>query len=411
MTTPKDTETKNISGKAANTLITLDFDNNLLLTDLFGSQGQNLIRIEQRLGVSIANRGNRVVVSGNPEDCAWANRILTGLYERLEKGAELESGDVDGAIRMSAITADDGSKQDIADEQASQKLAERFADRSGEVLSESTPPKGRKKKDSKNKEVTESTGAVSSIRTLRREILARSVNQGHYIDALKSSELVLGVGPAGTGKTYIAVAVAAAMLNDGVVDRIILSRPAVEAGESLGFLPGDMRDKVDPYLRPLYDALYDMLPGPQVNRSLETGEIEIAPLAFMRGRTLRNAFVILDEAQNATPMQMKMFLTRMGEDSRMVITGDPTQVDLPFGAKSGLKDALEILPNIKGVDIVEFGEEDVVRHDMVTRIVKAYNKRDSAQFQFDEARKSRRKANKSGPTQTRSSDVEESKAD
>jgi len=420
VTTPKDAKIKNNSGALANTLITLDFDNNLLLTDLFGSQGQNLLRIEQRLGVSIANRGNRVVVSGNPEDCAWAHRILTGLYARLENGAELSPGDVDGAIRMSAINADDGSKSDIADEQSSQKLAERFADKSGEpgeagsgAGSSNAPVNGRKKKDSKKKngDVAERVGGVSSIRTLRREILARSVNQGHYIDALKSSELVLGLGPAGTGKTYIAVAVAAAMLNDGVVDRIILSRPAVEAGESLGFLPGDMRDKVDPYLRPLYDALYDMLPGPQVNRSLETGEIEIAPLAFMRGRTLRNAFVILDEAQNATPMQMKMFLTRMGEDSRMVITGDPSQVDLPFGAKSGLKDALEILPDVKGVDIVEFGEEDVVRHDMVTRIVQAYNKRDSAQFQFDEARKSRRKANKSMPSTASASDADEMKAD
>ena len=189
-------------------------------------------------------------------------------------------------------------------------------------------------------------------------------------------ELIGGSGPAGTGKTYLAVAVAASMLVEGKVDRIILSRPAVEAGENLGFLPGDMRDKVDPYLRPLYDALYDMLPGPQVMRSMESGEIEIAPLAFMRGRTLANSFVILDEAQNATPMQMKMFLTRMGENSRMVITGDPSQVDLPFGAKSGLRDAMEILPKVKGVSIVNFTEKDVVRHDMVTRIVKAYNKRD-----------------------------------
>ncbi len=203
-----------------------------------------------------------------------------------------------------------------------------------------------------------------------------------------SDELVIGTGPAGTGKTYLAVAAAAAMLQDGLIDRIILSRPAVEAGERLGFLPGDMRDKVDPYLRPLYDALYDMLPGPQVARGLESGEIEIAPLAFMRGRTLRNAFVILDEAQNATPMQMKMFLTRMGENSRMAITGDPTQVDLPFGAKSGLKDALEILPSVAGVSIIRFAEEDVVRHDMVTRIVKAYNKRDGQRLRLSDREKS-----------------------
>jgi phosphate starvation-inducible PhoH-like protein len=218
---------------------------------------------------------------------------------------------------------------------------------------------------------------LDSLRTNRREVVARSTTQAAYIKALLTSELVVGTGPAGTGKTYLAVAAAAAMLVEGRIDRIILSRPAVEAGESLGFLPGDMRDKVDPYLRPLYDALYDMLPGPQVTRSLESGEIEIAPLAFMRGRTLSNAFIILDESQNATPMQMKMFLTRMGENSRMVITGDPSQIDLPFGAKSGLKDALEILPKIRGVEIIRFGEEDVVRHDLVTRIVKAYNKRDA----------------------------------
>jgi phosphate starvation-inducible PhoH-like protein len=184
----------------------------------------------------------------------------------------------------------------------------------------------------------------SGVRTQKRAVAPRSTTQATYIEALMRDELIVGNGPAGTGKTYLAVAVAASMLVEGKVDRIILSRPAVEAGENLGFLPGDMRDKVDPYLRPLYDALYDMLPGPQVMRSMESGEIEIAPLAFMRGRTLANSFVILDEAQNATPMQMKMFLTRMGENSRMVITGDPSQVDLPFGAKSGLRDAMEILP-------------------------------------------------------------------
>jgi phosphate starvation-inducible PhoH-like protein len=189
-------------------------------------------------------------------------------------------------------------------------------------------------------------------------------------------DINFGIGTAGTGKTYLAVACAVDALERDQIRRILLVRPAVEAGERLGFLPGDLSQKIDPYLRPLYDALYDMLPGPQVIRSLESGEIEIAPLAFMRGRTLANSFVILDESQNATPMQMKMFLTRMGENSRMVITGDPSQVDLPFGAKSGLKDALEILPKIKGCEIIHFSEDDVVRHDMVTRIVKAYNKRD-----------------------------------
>lgn len=309
--------------------LTLDFDNNQLLAELYGAQGQNLIRIEEILGVSIANRGNRVVVSGPKQACNRAGEVLTSLYARLQTGANIAAGDVDGAIRMAG--RDKGSS-DASD--------------------------------------------LPQIRTNKRYVKPRSLNQAGYIEDLLRHELVVGVGPAGTGKTYLAVAAAAAALERGEVERIILSRPAVEAGERLGFLPGDMRDKVDPYLRPLYDALYDMLPGPQVNRSLETGEIEIAPLAFMRGRTLRNAFVILDEAQNATPMQMKMFLTRMGENSRMVITGDPSQIDLPFGSKSGLKDAMEILPDIKGVAITQFVEEDVVRHDLVTRIVKAYNRRD-----------------------------------
>jgi len=319
----------------------IDFDDNSLLIELYGAQGRNLLRIEEKLGVSIANRGNRVVVTGDQADCHRAEKVLTMLYARLSGGAELVSGDVDGAIRMSAAKEEKVKRREFG----------------------------------------------PMIKTQKRELLPRSPNQADYISALLSDELVIGTGPAGTGKTYLAVAAAAAMLQDGLIDRIILSRPAVEAGERLGFLPGDMRDKVDPYLRPLYDALYDMLPGPQVVRGLESGEIEIAPLAFMRGRTLRNAFVILDEAQNATPMQMKMFLTRMGENSRMAITGDPTQVDLPFGAKSGLKDALEILPSVAGVSIIRFAEEDVVRHDMVTRIVKAYNKRDGQRLRLSDREK------------------------
>ena len=315
----------------------IEFDNNRLLPELYGEHGKNLVRIEQALGVSIADRGNQVFVSGDAPARARAELVLNTLYHQLERGGQIGGGDVDGAVRLSL---GDAPAEDVADR-----------------------PRRLDKLD--------------SLRTNRREVAARSKTQAAYIKALLTNELVVGTGPAGTGKTYLAVAAAAVMLIEGRVDRIILSRPAVEAGESLGFLPGDMRDKVDPYLRPLYDALYDMLPGPQVSRSLESGEIEIAPLAFMRGRTLSNAFVILDESQNATPMQMKMFLTRMGENSRMVITGDPSQIDLPFGAKSGLKDALEILPKIRGVKIIRFGEEDVVRHDMVTRIVKAYNKRDA----------------------------------
>jgi phosphate starvation-inducible PhoH-like protein len=216
-----------------------------------------------------------------------------------------------------------------------------------------------------------------SIRTRKRHITARTPVQATYLKALQDAELVFALGPAGTGKTYMAVAKAVALKLSGAVDRIILSRPAVEAGERLGFLPGDMREKIDPYLRPLYDALYDMLPGDYVAKLLLSGEIEVAPLAFMRGRTLTSAFIILDEAQNTTPVQMKMALTRMGENSRMVVTGDLSQVDLPRGMKSGLEDALETLGNLKGVGHVRFTHRDVVRHDLVTRIVEAYDKRDA----------------------------------
>jgi phosphate starvation-inducible PhoH-like protein len=350
------------SGKNANAAQrVIEFDNNRLLPELYGEHGKHLARIEQTLDVSLANRGNQVFVSGDAEGCARAARVLATLYDHLQRGAEVTGGDVDGALRMSLDPQDDppvGNGHMGANGKSQGKLAHKTNGKTG------------------GKANAKRSAGQPSLRTHRREVLPRSPTQAAYIRALLDHELVVGTGPAGTGKTYLAVAAAAAMLVDGAVDRIILSRPAVEAGESLGFLPGDMRDKVDPYLRPLYDALYDMLPGQQVTRSLESGEIEIAPLAFMRGRTLSNSFVILDESQNATPMQMKMFLTRMGENSRMVITGDPSQIDLPFGAKSGLKDALEILPKIKGVEIVNFTEEDVVRHDLVTRIVKAYNKRD-----------------------------------
>ena len=328
--------------------LVLDFDDNRLLSALYGAHDSHLSRIEETLDIQAVNRGNLVVLQGGREACERAQEALHDLYAQLKSGREISPGDVDGALRMTLAPIKNGN---------------------------------------------EKTAAKGQVRTQKRAVSPRSPNQAAYIDALYTKELIVGTGPAGTGKTYLAVAVAAAMLVEGKVDRIILSRPAVEAGESLGFLPGDMRDKVDPYLRPLYDALYDMLPGPQVMRSMESGEIEIAPLAFMRGRTLANSFVILDEAQNATPMQMKMFLTRMGENSRMVITGDPTQVDLPFGAKSGLRDALEILPRIKGVDIINFTEGDVVRHDMVTRIVKAYRQRDMKLTDKKENKRQRQKQN------------------
>ncbi|MFZ9448497.1 MAG: PhoH family protein [Alphaproteobacteria bacterium] len=301
---------------------------------LFGEHDRHLARIEQRLGVRLASRGNRVTIDGPHSASEAARGALNWLYERLRRGQAVDMGDVDAAMRLAA-TPDRADARDL------------FGD---EDL---------------------------VVRTRKRRVNPRTQGQVEYLRALHRSELVFGIGPAGTGKTYLAVAMAVQMLAEGKVDRIVLSRPAVEAGERLGFLPGDMREKIDPYLRPLYDALYDMMPGDQVIRRMASGEIEIAPLAFMRGRTLANAFVILDEAQNTTPMQMKMFLTRLGENSRMAVTGDLTQVDLPAGARSGLAEAIEVLAGVEGVGMVRFGAADVVRHALVGRIVAAYDARDA----------------------------------
>jgi len=302
----------------------LVFDDNGLAQQLFGSHHKNLARIEQKMDVSINARGNELTVTGEAEAVENTGKVLQGLYGKLERGHEVGPEEVEAAMRM--VSAPNG---DIAD-------------------------------------------ADLTVRTKNRVISPRSPVQAEYLKTIDKAELVFGEGPAGTGKTYLAVAKAVERLVKGDVDRIILSRPAVEAGEQLGFLPGDMREKVDPYLRPLYDALYDMLPGPQVVKRLEKGEIEVAPLAFMRGRTLSNAFVILDEAQNTTAVQMKMFLTRLGENSSMVITGDLSQVDLPHGVRSGLRDATETLEGVNGVAFVKFTEADVVRHPLVGRIVHAY---------------------------------------
>ncbi len=314
------------------THLTCEFSDNGLVQQLVGPHNENLTRLEQRLDVVLHSRGNTVTIEGPPERAERAAAVLKRLYRRLAEGLPVEKGDVDGVARL----MQEGPMQDS------------FA--GGEDL---------------------------SIRTRKRHITARSPGQAAYLRALEDFELVFALGPAGTGKTYVAVAKAVALKLAGTVDRIILSRPAVEAGERLGFLPGDMRDKIDPYLRPLYDALYDMLPGDYVAKLLLSGEIEVAPLAFMRGRTLSSAFIILDEAQNTTPVQMKMALTRMGENSRMVVTGDLSQVDLPRGTKSGLEDALETLEKLTGVGRVSFTHLDVVRHDLVTRIVEAYDKRDA----------------------------------
>jgi phosphate starvation-inducible PhoH-like protein len=318
-----------IAEDPARARLELDFDRPALLGSLFGQFDQNLITLENRLGVYIAARGNRVAVEGEPAGIARARDVLTDLYGRLERGMSVDAGDVEAAITMSA----DASTEGLA-------------------INGGGPP--------------------AMIRTRRKTIIARTAAQAQYIQALGSADVIFALGPAGTGKTYLAVAQAVSQLVAGSVDRLILSRPAVEAGERLGFLPGDMKEKVDPYLRPLYDALYDMLPSEQVERRIASGEIEIAPLAFMRGRTLAHAFVILDEAQNTTPLQMKMFLTRFGEGSRMVVCGDPNQVDLPDPSKSGLADAVGRLNGIAGLTVQRFTSKDVVRHPIVGKIVDAY---------------------------------------
>ncbi|WP_374990946.1 PhoH family protein [Hyphomicrobium sp. LHD-15] len=309
-----------------NKRVVVPFEDNRLLTQVLGEFDSHLALIEDRLGIEAHAHGNVVVLSGSETSCDIARGVLEQLYDRVSKGDHVGPGDFDGLIRHSR-------QQDSPSE-----------------------------------------GGQAQIATRRRVVKARTQSQSTYIRALEKTDLVFGIGPAGTGKTYLAVAFAAQCLERGLVERIILSRPAVEAGERLGFLPGDMREKVDPYLRPLYDALYDVLPPEKVERDLEQGVIEIAPLAFMRGRTLANAFVILDEAQNTTSMQMKMFLTRLGEGSKMVITGDPSQIDLPPGMTSGLEEAVRLLGDVPDITAVRFTNSDVVRRDLVAKIVEAYDR-------------------------------------
>ena len=305
--------------------LAVPFEDNRHLNRLLGEYDGHLALLEERLGIDAHAHGNVVTLTGPAAACETARDVLEKLYARVRQGEDIGPGDIDGLLRHAS-----------ADTPASDGLAQ--------------------------------------IRTRRKLITARSPNQSLYIQTLDRIDLVFGLGPAGTGKTYLAVAHAAQCLERGMVERIVLSRPAVEAGERLGFLPGDMREKVDPYLRPLYDALYDVLPPAKVERDLATGVIEIAPLAFMRGRTLAHAFVILDEAQNSTSMQMKMFLTRIGEGSKMVVTGDPSQIDLPSGQKSGLEEAVALLNGVKGIESVRFTSGDVVRRDLVARIVEAYDR-------------------------------------
>jgi phosphate starvation-inducible protein PhoH and related proteins len=312
--------------------IVVTFDDNRLASALFGQYGQNLALIERRLGVVAEQRGNHVSIAGSRDGCEQARHVLEGLYDELKRGHDLTTGDVEGAIRLAIAQ---GSLFDF--------------------------------------DATTSRGSFEEINLRKRPVRARTARQDAYIRALRRNSLVFGIGPAGTGKTWLAVAYAIALFERKEVDRIILSRPAVEAGERLGFLPGDMREKVDPYLRPIYDALFDLMDSRIVERALQTNEIEIAPLAFMRGRTLANAVIILDEAQNTTSMQMKMFLTRLGENSRMVVTGDPSQVDLPTGQTSGLAEAVRLLADVDGIGRVVFTHEDVIRHELVAKIVAAYD--------------------------------------
>ena len=314
----------------------IEFPENRLLAGLCGEFDRNLTTIETDLSVQIVRRGNQLLLIGDEDSRARAGSILPALYNRLEQGRSVQTADILAELRMHVT-------KDMTAEPSGGKQLEMF--RGGKI----------------------------EIKTRKKLIEPRTEAQHAYVQALFKNQMAFGIGPAGTGKTYLAVAVGVSMFITGQVDKIILSRPAVEAGERLGFLPGDMKEKVDPYMQPLYDALNDFLPVKQMTKLIDDKAIEIAPLAFMRGRTLANAFVVLDEAQNATSMQMKMFLTRLGEGSRMVITGDRTQIDLPRGVKSGLADAERLLASIPKISFSHFTSKDVVRHPLVAAIVDAYD--------------------------------------
>ncbi len=313
----------------------MSFDKPHLINSVFGEFDRNLVTIENRLGVYISARGNRVQIEGEAGSIGRTRDILNDIYSRVSRGELIDQEAVQSIIAMTAEPTLEGIVR----------------------------------------KETDAPGIM--IRTRKKTLVPRSANQVPYMEALARDEIIFALGPAGTGKTYLAVAQAVAMLITGAVQRLVLSRPAVEAGERLGFLPGDMKEKVDPYLRPIYDALYDCLPAEQVERRIASGEIEIAPIAFMRGRTLADAFIILDEAQNTTAAQMKMFLTRFGMNSRMVICGDPHQVDIPGGERmSGLNDAVQRLEGVDGIATIRFNSSDVVRHPLVGKIVDAYEGRD-----------------------------------
>lgn len=334
----RDTQTQNVF-----------FEHNQYLPMLYGDHDSRLDRLAKLLNVEMASRGNMLSITGHKRDIEATERVLHSLYERIEKGEEVTDETVDAAVRM-------------------------------------MPPVNEKKP--KNRHGIAEADSDVYIRTMKKTIVPYTHVQANYIRAMYNNDLVFSLGPAGTGKTYIAVAMAAYMFMNKKVERIILSRPAVEAGEKLGFLPGDMKEKLDPYMRPLYDALFDMMPADRVQEAIEHGEIELAPLAFMRGRTFSNAFVILDEAQNTTRTQMKMFLTRMGERSRMVITGDQSQIDLPKDIKSGLTDCIPKVEPIPGIEVVRFSDGDVVRHPLAAKIIKAYDEWEENKKRYAEERES-----------------------
>lgn len=326
--------------------VNIFFEHNQYLPTLYGESDAHLERVEQMLNVSLVSRGNMISITGLKRDIEATEQILQKLYKQVESGMDITLADVDAAIRM-------------------------------------IPPVPEGKT---SKHVVGNTEAESDvyIRTMKKTIVPYTHVQANYMRGLYDNDLMFALGPAGTGKTYIAVAMAVYQLMNKKVERIILSRPAVEAGEKIGFLPGDIKDKIDPYMRPLYDALFDMMPADRVNEAIAAGEIELAPLAFMRGRTFSNAFVILDEAQNTTRTQMKMFLTRMGEGSRMIITGDLSQIDLPKDIKSGLSDCIPKIEHIPGIDVVRFSDGDVVRHPLAAKIIKAYDDWEDKKKKFSE---------------------------
>ncbi len=334
--TTRDTQTVNVF-----------FEQNQYLPMLYGDRDSHLEHISQRLNVSMVSRGNMLSITGHKRDIEATERLMQSLYTQIESGADIAEPEIDAAIRL-------------------------------------MPPVNDKQSTKQRHGVSEAHSDVY-IRTMKKTIVPYTHVQANYIRALYNNDLVFALGPAGTGKTYVAVAMAVYYFLNKKVERIILSRPAVEAGEKLGFLPGDMREKLDPYMRPLYDALFDMMPADRVQAAIENGEIELAPIAFMRGRTFSNAFVILDEAQNTTRTQMKMFLTRMGERSRMVITGDLSQIDLPKDVKSGLADCVPKIEHIPGIDVVRFADGDVVRHPLAAKIIKAYDEWEEKKKQYAES--------------------------